>query len=455
MPFTNETDAITYVFQSLANSNWRTRGLDEDTRDTMPTARLLQQLGLPGKRREYVVITGSKGKGSVAAITAKLLESLGHTAGLITSPHLTTYRQRFRVNGRMISEDDLVRLVNQLQPTIDAVLATLPAGKYLSPQGIFLAMALTWFDEMDVSAAVVEVGRGGRFDDNALVPNKLSLFTPIILEHTRYLGPTTARIAWHKSGIIKAHSTAYSLPQSPEVMEVLRREADKQDAVFEWLAPMDQGKLIEATGNGQRVDFGRYGTVDLPLLGRYEVANASLAIWAAGHMHALIDVHKTLNHASDAYVQRIRAGLETVHWPGRAQILQQQPLVIIDGAINTLSAKSFVESVRHLLKPPVVTVLAVPTDRDVPGVYGVFAPISDGLVLTQTARNITIHFPSEADARQVAADLHSDVNWADNISSAIDMAIQRAGSAGTVLMAVAQPAVGDAMAHYGLLHEQI
>ena len=128
MPFTNETDAITYVFQSLANSNWRTRGLDEDTRDTMPTARLLQQLGLPGKRREYVVITGSKGKGSVAAITAKLLESLGHTAGLITSPHLTTYRQRFRVNGRMISEDDLVRLVNQLQPTIDAVLATLPAG---------------------------------------------------------------------------------------------------------------------------------------------------------------------------------------------------------------------------------------------------------------------------------------------------------------------------------------
>lgn len=455
MPFTNETDAITYVFRSLASSNWRTRGLDEDTRDTGPTRQLLAWLGLPGKKREYVVITGSKGKGSVAAITAKLLSSLGHTTGLITSPHLTTYRQRFRVDGRMISEGDLVRLVNTLQPAIDAVIAELPDGKYLSPQGIFLAMALTWFDELDVTAAVVEVGRGGRFDDNALVPNKLSLFTPIILEHTRYLGPTVERIAWHKSGIIKAQSTAFSLPQSPPVMDMLRREAEARDATFEWIAPMDQGKLVEATATGQRVDFGRYGTVDLPLLGRYEIANASLAIWAAGHMHALIDLNKTLNHGSADYVNRIRTGLETVHWPGRAQILQQSPTVIIDGAINTLSAASFIDSVRHLLKPPVITVLAVPTDRDVPGVYAMFAPISDALVLTTTPRNITITFPDEAESRRIAADLHTDVTWAGSISAAIEAAVQRAGTAGTVLMAVAQPAVGDAMAHYGLLHEVI
>jgi dihydrofolate synthase / folylpolyglutamate synthase len=189
MRFQNETEAITYVFNSLASTDWRNRGLDEETRDLKPTQTLLERTGLlRTSRREYAVVTGSKGKGSVAAFTARLLQSLGHRVGLVTSPHLTTYRQRFRVNGRMISEADLVRLISELAPDVDAVQANLPSGRYLSPQGIFLAVALRWFDELNVSAAVIEVGRGGRFDDNALVPNMLSLFTPIVLEHTRYLG---------------------------------------------------------------------------------------------------------------------------------------------------------------------------------------------------------------------------------------------------------------------------
>ncbi len=457
MPFTNETEAITYVFESIASTDWRGRGLDEDTRDTTPTARLLELNGLPNKRREYTVITGSKGKGSVAAITAKLLQSLGHTVGLITSPHLTTYRQRFRVNGRMISEGRLVGLINDLQPSIERVKNALKPGAYLSPQGIFLTLALKWFDEQKVTAAVVEVGRGGRFDDNALVPNTLSMFTPIILEHTRYLGDTVERIAWHKAGIIKPHSYAYSLPQSPGVMGVLRAEADKRDATFDWLAAMDMGKYLgpATNGLGQRVEFGRYGVVDLPMLGRYEIDNASLAIWGAGNMHARLPLERPLSHGSPAYVERLRTGLESVKWPGRCQKLQDDPAVYIDGAINTLSAKSFIESVRPLLQAPVVTVLAVPTDRDIAGVYRLFADISDALVLTRSGRNITINFPDAPTARAIAAPFHDDITWADDIAAAIRTATTRAGRGGTVLMAVAQPAVGDAMRHYNLLHETI
>ncbi|PJF22388.1 MAG: hypothetical protein CUN56_06220, partial [Phototrophicales bacterium] len=453
MRFRTEADAITYVFQSIARSGWQTRGLDEDTRDIAPTRQLLNRLGLPGKKREYAVVTGSKGKGSVTAITAKLLQSLGHTVGMVTSPHLTTYRQRFRINGRMMSEADLLRLVDQLSPEIDAIVSKLPEGKYLSPQGIFLAMALTWFDEQDVTAAVIEVGRGGRFDDNALVPNMLSLFTPIILEHTRYLGATVERIAWHKAGIIKPHSYAYSVPQSPQVMAVLREEAEALEATFEWLAPADMGQLIAHTSNGLRVDFGRYGVVDLPMHGVYEIENASLAIWAAGNMHARLE--SDIRHASDEYVTRIRTGLERVFFPGRCQKLRENPTVYIDGAINTLSAQSFIKSVMPHLTSPVITVLAVPTDRDVEGVYALFAPISDQLILTQSARNITIKFPPEAQAREIASRLHEHVIWADSISQAIQIAEQSAGEYGTVLMAVAQPAIGDAMAHYGLDYEVI
>lgn len=452
-PFTNETDAITYVFESLAASNWRGRGLDEDTRDTTPTQTLLRTLSLPGKRREYAVVTGSKGKGSVTAITAKLLTSLGHRTGMVTSPHLTTYRQRFRIDGRMIDEAEMVRLINEIRPAIDHVRETLHDGAYLSPQGVFLALALRWFDENDVTAAVIEVGRGGRFDDNALVPNTLALFTPILLEHTRYLGPTVERIAWHKSGIIKPGGYAYSLPQTPGVMDVLRAEADQQDATFEWLAPLDMGQLIAETPDGLRVDFGRYGTVDLPMIGQYEIANASLAIWGAGNMHARLE--SDIKHASTDYVQRIRHGLEMVFWPGRAHRLRESPAVYVDGAINVESARSFIKSVENRLTSPVMTVLAVPTDRDVRGVYGVFAPISDALIVTQTGRNITINFPDEAEAVQIASELHGDVAWAATVAQAVEMAVERAGDSGTVIMALAQPAIGDLMAHYGLEFEQI
>jgi len=458
-PFTNEYDAISYVFESLANFDWQNRGLDEHTRSTAPTEHLLNLTQLPGKRREYTVITGTKGKGSVAAVTAKILQSLGHKVGLLTSPHLTTYRQRFRINGRMIEETTMLALLDELKPSIEAVRSTLNEGQqYLSPQGIFLTMALKWFDEENVTAAVIEVGRGGRFDDNALVPNMLSMFTPIMLEHTRYLGDTVERIAWHKAGIIKPRSYAYSLPQTPEVMAVLQKEAELKESEFSWLAPADAGRYLGPVEGGQRVDMGRYGEVVLPMLGRYEIQNAGLAVWGAGNMHARLsreDGVDVPSHGSQEYVDRVRDALQNVVWPGRCQKLQDNPAVYIDGAINVVSAELFIESVRDRLTQPVVALLAVPTDRDYDAVYRLFGEISDAFVLTQTERNITIHFPDEATALAAASPYSDDVQYQPDIPSAIDAAIQRAGQDGTVLMSVAQPAVGDAMAYYGLLYEQI
>ncbi|MDX2077890.1 MAG: Mur ligase family protein [bacterium] len=456
MRFITETEAITYVFESLARTNWRERGLDEHTRDLNPSRKLLMATGLLESRREYAVVTGSKGKGSVTAITAKLLQSLGHTVGMVTSPHLTTYRQRFRVNGRMISEEDLVRIINELAPHIDAVNASLEDGRYLSPQGIFLAVALKWFDEQDVTVAMIEVGRGGRYDDNSLVNNRLSLFTPIILEHTRYLGKTLDRIAWHKAGIIKPHGIAYSLPQAPIVMDVLRREADAVEARFEWLANSDMGEYLgHATGDkvGMRVEMGRYGEVTIPMLGRYEIENASLAVWAAGNMHGRLKTE--IKHGSPDYVERIRYGLEHVFWPGRCQKLQDSPAVFIDGAINPLSAKSFVDSVRDFLTDPVVAVLAVPFDRDLDGVGKIFAQISDTIILTQTDRNIAIPFPAPEMALGVVRQYHDNVHFAPTIAQAIDLAKEHATIHGTVLMSVAQPAIGDAMNYYDLHFEVI
>lgn len=457
-PFPDEQAAIDFIFRAYNAARPDLRGPDEVTRNLTPARHLLARLGLPGNRREYVVITGSKGKGSVAAMTAKLLHSLGHRTGLVTSPHLTSYRQRFRVDGRAIDAAAFTRILSAIAPEVEAVQQNLSAGQYLSPQAIFLALALIWFDEQDVNAAVIEVGRGGRFDDNALVPNTLSLFTPIFLEHTRYLGDTVERIAWHKAGIIKPGGYAYSLPQTPGVMATLRREADEKDATFEWLAPQDTGEVTgHATTSegtpGLRVRFPRYGEVTLPTIGHYQAANASLAIWAAGNTHARLD--SPITHGSSAYVQRIRAGLESAVWPGRAQVLATAPLTIIDGAITPPAAQNLAASVRLLLRPPVVSVLAVPEDRDSATIYATFAPLSDAMILTESASNRTIRFPPAEVALQMARDLHRDVRHLPTVAEAIEAGRGQAGPEGTVLLVLAQPAIGDTMAHFGLSHTEL
>lgn len=457
MQFEGERDAIDFVFRGF-NRVQRGAGPDEQTRDISPTRRLLAALNLPGKKREYAVVTGSKGKGSVTAITAKLLQSLGHKTGMVTSPHLTTYRQRFRVDGHMISEADLTRIMAQIAPAVEVVEAGLSDETYLSPQGIFLALALTWFDEQDVDAAVIEVGRGGRFDDNALVSNVLSLFTPVFMEHVAQLGPTLERIAWHKAGIIKPGGYAYSLPQEPVVMDVLRREADEKGATFEWLAPADTGRSVGMATTpdgqpGQRAVFPRYGEVTLRLCGRYAVENASLAIWAAGNMHARLD--SDIAHSSPEYVARIRQGLESAFWPGRVQRLSERPSVWVDGAITVPAAAGFLASLRDSLTSPVVTVLAVPVDREYEAVYRIFAPVSDALILTESTRNSVIRFPERETALAVARSMHGEVSHAPNVAEALVQARVRAQVGGTVLLTLAQPAVGDAMAVYGLDYAEI
>jgi dihydrofolate synthase / folylpolyglutamate synthase len=452
MRFTTEEAALTYIFRSLHKLRTITRGFDEEARDTAPTRRLLQARNLLATPREYAVVTGSKGKGSVTVITAKLLRHLGHRVGTVTSPHLVDWRERIRVNGQAIPQPDFFRILSDLAPDIDAIEETLTGQRYFSPQGIFLAMALQWFNEQGVQAAVLEVGRGGRFDDIAVVPNKLSLFTPILLEHPDYLGHTVERIAWHKVGIIKPYSTAYSVPQSPEVMRVLQTEADALGAEFDWIAPKDMGEYLGLAENGIRMNLGRYGEVTLSLMGRYQIQNASLAVVGAGNIHGRLD---GIPHASVEYVERIRAGLADVVWPGRLQKLQSNPSVYVDGAITVPSAESLVESLRDYLKNPVVLIVAVPVDRDYEGVYRVLAPICQTMILTETAINIKIRFPAKETALETARRYHADVLYADGLHQAVEWAKLRSGTEGTIVLSVAQPLVGEAMLIWNRSFEQI
>ncbi|MEO0596328.1 MAG: Mur ligase family protein, partial [Chloroflexota bacterium] len=357
MRFSTFQDAIDFMMHTRRTRVGK-RGLDEHTRSLTPTRQMLMRAGLPANRqRQYMFITGSKGKGSTAAIAAKLLQHMGHKTGLITSPHLRFWNERIRIDGRAIPEADFMRIMDKLAPIIEAQTAKLVGSEYLSPQGILLMVALQWWDEQGVTAAVLEVGRGGRFDDMSILDNKVSLFTPIFLEHAQYLGDSVERIAWHKAGIISHSSYAYSVPQEPPVLDIISKEAEVRDSEFYWLTRQDMGEFIAETPTGIRFKLQRYGEVDLPFFGRYQMQNAALAVQGVGNMHSRL---KGVAHSSPEYVQAIRAGLADVTWHGRLQKLQDTPAVYVDGAINVQSARNFLTSVGARLSKPVVTIMGVP-----------------------------------------------------------------------------------------------
>jgi len=450
--FNNEAEAITYIFRSMRKLRGQQRGPDEETRDVSPTRRLLMATNLINTPREYAVVTGSKGKGSTTVITAKLLQHLGHKVGMITSPHLVSWRERIRIDGRAIPEADLLRILSELAPEIDDIEGHLHERQYFSPQGIFLAIALRWFDEQGVNAAVLEVGRGGRFDDISVVPNKLSLFSPIMLEHPEQLGRTLERIAWHKAGIMKAYSYAYSVPQPPEVLSVLQAEADALGAEFNWIAPKDIGEYLETTEKGIRMNLGRYGEVTLSLIGRYQIPNATLAVIGAGNMHGRLP---GIPHGSPEYVERIRTALADVRWPGRCEKIQDHPAIYVDGAINAESASSLVESLKEHLQPPVISIISVPADKDYRGVYAALGPVSQTIILTETTRNPSLHFPNVHDALAAARPYNANVTHTSSLPQALDLARSQAGADGTILIVGTQSIVADAVNLWGKSYEVI
>ena len=431
--------AVRYIFRTRRRLDAAPRGRDEYTRDTAPTRSLLAAAGLLQLEREYVVVTGSRGKGSVTAIMAKLLQAQGRRVGTITSPHLVHWNERIRVDGRMIPSHRFLTILKDLQPAIDAAVEGLEASQYLSPQGIFLAIALRHFDDMGVDVAVLEVGRGGRFDDIAVVPNRLSVFAPIMLEHTALLGDTLQRIAWHKAGIIKPGSAAISLPQAPAVLGEFRREAAAQGADLTCLTNADIGQWLADCPDGQLLRLAPYGELTLPLLGRYQIENATLAIRAL----ELLRDNSDAPSADD--VAAIRRGLGAVRWPGRVQQLDEAPAIYVDGAITPRSAESFLASVEARLSEPVISIVGIPRDRDYAGVYLALASASQALIITKTDINPNTHFPAPETALAAAADFTDAAFHRADLSGALALARSLAGESGTILLAASLMLVGECM----------
>ncbi|OGX41580.1 MAG: hypothetical protein A3C53_08425, partial [Omnitrophica WOR_2 bacterium RIFCSPHIGHO2_02_FULL_68_15] len=318
---------------------------------------LMAALGHPERRWGAIHVAGTKGKGSTCALSAAILQAAGIRTGLYTSPHLVHLSERIQVDGRPVTAETLAAAVDAVRPSV----AQLP-----SPPTYFevlTAIAFWVFAEAGVELAVVEVGLGGRLDATNVVDPLVSVITPVSLDHTDLLGSTLTAIAREKAGIIKPGRPVVVAPQSPDALAVLKAVAEEQGAPCLEVAARAQVRVLEASAEGQRVALrtaaGTSRTIALPLLGAHQADNLATAVTALESLPAPWAI-------ADAAVAE---GAARVVWPGRLQVLERRPWVVLDGAQNAASAAALRDAVRALWPArPVHLVLGLSANKDLDGV---------------------------------------------------------------------------------------
>ncbi|MHB8302158.1 MAG: bifunctional folylpolyglutamate synthase/dihydrofolate synthase [Acidobacteriaceae bacterium] len=295
---------------------------------------LASALGNPEQTFRSVLIAGTNGKGSTAAMLASILRAAGHRTGLYTSPHLSRVNERIQIDGAAISDHDFARLYFRVD---EAGAHLLREGKI--PQGpsffeAVTAVALLYFAEQEVDLAVLEVGMGGRLDATNIVEPLVSIVTDISLDHTEWLGTTIADIAREKAGILRPGGTMVTLPQHPEANQALGEAAIalgvKGVSAVEYMPPQHAAENEAAWGATYSViALGETVQLAPALAGTHQHRNMALAVAAA------VELCNSHDYIIDA--KQIAAGIGTTHWPGRLEFFPPSAsrcAVLLDVAHN-------------------------------------------------------------------------------------------------------------------------
>lgn len=336
------SEAITFLL-SLTDMERGFQASPNPTMNLESMRSLLSRLNDPHRGRPTVHVTGSKGKGTTAAMIAGILTRAGNSTALYTSPHLHSFTERIAFDGDSISPEEFAAGISAIRDAVDAERESVHGD--VSTFGVLTALFF-WLVRAQVPRVdwqVVEVGLGGTFDvTNVLDPPEVAVITPISLEHTAVLGNTPAEIARDKAGIIKEGTTAVVAPQrDPAVLEVVAERCEAVGARLVDVAALYQYEILERFPFGQSFRLiGPNGErrMRTPMLGKHLVENAATAVAAADALRAR---GFTLSELA------IVDGVAHTRVPGRLEVMGQQPLIVADGAHNGESAEALAVALKE------------------------------------------------------------------------------------------------------------
>ena len=380
------------------------------------TQALLAKMGNPEKELKFIHIAGTNGKGSTAAMLSSVLEQAGYTTGLFTSPYIFRFQERMQVNHEEISDQELAEITEYVKPLAES------CPESPTEFELVTCVAMEFFRRRRCDIVVLEAGMGGAMDStNVIDCPECAVICNIGLDHTQFLGDTLEAIAETKAGIFKTGGTCVTYPSTPGVEAVYAAIAAERN--LDWHPVSFSGiQCVSRSLAGQVFDFAGRKNLELPLLGRHQLHNAAVVLTC---LDCLIAKGWKISEA------QIRAGLARTVWPGRFELLRNEPLFFVDGGHNPQCMEALVENIRDYLPDQTLTVLTgVMADKDFTQMYQLVAPYCARFV-TVTPPN-----PRALDAQALAEQLAvygKPVYAAGDVTLGVRKAMELAGPDGTVL----------------------
>ncbi len=325
--------------------------------------------GLPHKSYKNIHITGTNGKGSVSSMIFNILR-MSNKTGLYTSPHLIKFNERILSHDRFITDDEMEEILNLYLPAAKAGIAENRNPTFFE---ITTELAFQHFKNSGMQWASIEVGLGGRLDATNVIIPELSVITKIGYEHTDKLGTTLRDIAYEKSGIIKEGKPAVTGERKPEPLTEIQRIADRRNSrlirSWEYVTVKNLKSDAFKTEFQAITPFETYD-ISLNLAGKFQVENACMAISA-------------IENCGISYNRKmLEDGMSNARWPGRLQVINQDPLVMVDSSHNPPAATTLSKSINELVKIKPVLVVGMLSDKDHYSYLHNISSCSDSIILT-------------------------------------------------------------------------
>lgn len=378
---------------------------------------LLEKLGSPQKGMKFVHIAGTNGKGSCAAMTASVLKAAGYKTGLFTSPYLYRFNERMQINGKEIGDEVLAGLVSRVRPIAEAM------DDHPTVFELMTATAMLWYREEHCDAVVLEVGLGGRFDaTNIIDAPEAAVIMNIGLDHTEILGDTLEQIAFEKAGIIKKGCDVVLYEQGEGVTELIRRRCAEEGARLHIADFSRIGSEFDSL-YGQSFTY-KGESYALPLLGLHQLKNAATVL-------ELVEVLRERGWRLEQ--GDVEHGLYAVNWPGRFELLSEEPLFVVDGGHNPQCAQTVRDNLlRYFPDKRRILLLGILRDKDWAGTAAVLNDAADEYIC------ITPESPRALPAAELAEHLNrysKPVAVCDSIRDGVSLALDRS-DANSVVCAV-------------------
>jgi dihydrofolate synthase/folylpolyglutamate synthase len=379
-PFGSYKEALNYLFQKTDYEKQQHLRYNVTTFSLSRMENLLLLLGDPHNKIRTVHIAGTKGKGSTATMLAKMLEANNYKVGLYTSPHVVHLHERIVVNSKMISEAEMLGLLNRIYEPVEKLSKTDPPTFF----EVMTALAFMYFHDKAVDIAVIETGMGGRLDSTNVIHPEVVGITSLSIDHQQQLGKTIDSIAREKAGIFKPGVPAITVQQDPAAMRVLKSQALAVKAPLSVTGTdIDFSYRFETSrehGPHTRICLttptSKFEHLRVPLYGNHQAINCGLAL-------AMLDKLKESGYKIDN--DKATAGLDKVWLAGRMEMICDDPRIMIDGAHNAASIRALIHAIgQNIPYDSMVVIFGCNSDKDIEGMLRELQYGADKVIFTRS-----------------------------------------------------------------------